>query len=167
MRPQLTPAGYHGLSQVGRHLTDGAKAPTLSHMDDSDRSLLDRLQNELPLVERPWAALAADIAMPEDELLERISRLREEGVVRQISAIFDTRRLGYQSALVAARSKPGTQQLAAGRQNRNSPYNAHTGGVSERPIEAVLKVAATPTRTPLPPLGDADDLAAQAQQRWA
>lgn len=82
-------------------------------MDDSDRRLLDRLQNELPLVERPWAALAADIAMPEDEMLERISRLRGEGVVRQISAIFDTRRLGYRSSLVAARTKPGTQQQAA------------------------------------------------------
>ncbi len=121
MRPQLTPAGYHGLPPIGSHLTDQAKALTLSAMDDSDRSLLDRLQNELPLVERPWAALAADIAMPEDELLERISRLREEGVVRQISAIFDTRRLGYQSALVAARSKPGTQQLAA------DVFSAHPG----------------------------------------
>ncbi len=62
---------------------------------------------------------------------------------------------------------PPHNNLGAGRLVRNSPYNAHTGGVSERPIEAVLKVAATPTRTPPPPLGDADDLAAQAQPRWA
>jgi DNA-binding Lrp family transcriptional regulator len=82
-------------------------------MDDADRRLLDRLQNELPFVERPWGALAAEIEMPEDEMLERISRLRSEGVVRQISGIFDTRRLGYKSSLVAARTKPGTQQLAA------------------------------------------------------
>ena len=82
-------------------------------MDDADRRLLDRLQNELPFVERPWGALAAEIEMPEDEMLERISRLRGEGVVRQISGIFDTRRLGYKSSLVAARTKPGTQQLAA------------------------------------------------------
>ena len=82
-------------------------------MDDADRRLLDRLQNELPLVERPWAALAADIEMPEEELLNRIAQLRSEGVIRQISAIFDTRRLGYRSSLIAASTKPGTQQLAA------------------------------------------------------
>lgn len=90
-------------------------------MDDSDRRLLDRLQNELPLVARPWAALAEDIEMDEDEMLERISALRGEGVVRQISAIFDTRRLGYRSSLVAARSKPGQQQAAA------DVFSAHPG----------------------------------------
>ena len=90
-----------------------SKGADSTGMDDADRRLLDRLQNELPFVERPWGALAAEIEMPEDEMLERISRLRGEGVVRQISGIFDTRRLGYKSSLVAARTKPGTQQLAA------------------------------------------------------
>ena len=90
-------------------------------VDDADRRLLDRLQNELPLVERPWASLADDIGMPEDEILERVAGLRREGVVRQISAIFDTRRLGYRSCLVAARSSAGNQQLAA------DVFSAHPG----------------------------------------
>ena len=37
-------------------------------------------------------------------MLARVSRLREERIIRQISAIFDTRRLGYVSSLVAART---------------------------------------------------------------
>ena len=90
-------------------------------MDDDDRRLLDRLQNELPLTERPWGALASEIDMPEDEMLERITKLRGEGVVRQISGIFDTRRLGYRSCLVAARSSEGKQQLAA------DVFSAHPG----------------------------------------
>ena len=90
-------------------------------VDDADRRLLDRLQNELPLVERPWAALADEVAMDEDEILERVAGLRREGVVRQISAIFDTRRLGYRSCLVAARSSEGRQQLAA------DVFSAHPG----------------------------------------
>lgn len=57
----------------------GAEAPHATGVDDADRRLLDRLQNELPLVERPWAALADEIGMPEDDLLERISGLRGEG----------------------------------------------------------------------------------------
>ena len=63
-------------------------------MDDRDRLLLDELQNDLPLVARPFAALGDLIGMPEGENLERIEALRGEGVVRQMSAIFDTRRLG-------------------------------------------------------------------------
>ena len=97
----------------GVRLTGGTRAATLQGMDDDDRRLLDRLQNELPLTERPWASLAAEIEMPEDEMLERITKLRGEGVVRQISGIFDTRRLGYRSCLVAARSSEGKQQFAA------------------------------------------------------
>ena len=99
----------------------GVRCGDAAAVDDADRSLLDRLQNELPLVERPWAALATEIGMPEDEILERVGNLRREGVVRQISAIFDTRRLGYRSCLVAARSSEGKQQLAA------DVFSAHPG----------------------------------------
>jgi DNA-binding Lrp family transcriptional regulator len=90
-------------------------------MDSRDRELLDTLQNDLPLVERPFAALGEQIGMPEDEVLTRIEGLREERIVRQMSAIFDTRRLGYQSSLVAARSRDGrTDETAA-------VFSAHPG----------------------------------------
>ena len=42
----------------------------------------------------------------EDEVLERLRRLKAEKIIRQISAIFDTRSLGYASSLVAARVAP-------------------------------------------------------------
>ncbi len=90
-------------------------------MDDRDRTLLDELQNDLPLTERPFAALGERIGFSEDEVLERITSLRGEGVVRQISAIFDTRRLGYSSMLVAARSAPGTEEQTA------AVFSAHPG----------------------------------------
>ena len=41
------------------------------------------------------------------EVVGRIARLRQAGIIRQISAIFDTRALGYQSTLVAMRLPPG------------------------------------------------------------
>ncbi len=44
--------------------------------------------------------------MSEAEVLERVSRLRGERIIRQVSAIFDTRKLGYTSMLVAARTAP-------------------------------------------------------------
>ena len=82
-------------------------------MDAADRTLCDRIQNEFPVVERPYAAVGEALGMSEDEVLERIRRLRGEGIVRQISAIFDTRKLGYRSLLVAARTAPERADEAA------------------------------------------------------
>ncbi|MEY2518212.1 MAG: hypothetical protein QOJ89_5576, partial [bacterium] len=50
-------------------------------MDDLDAKLLDRIQTELPLVERPYAALAAEIGSDEDTVLERVAAMREENVI--------------------------------------------------------------------------------------
>jgi len=86
-------------------------------VDDLDTQLLDRIQTELPLVERPYAALAEVIGSDEATVLERVAALREQKVIRQISAIFDSRRLGYRGMLVAAR----TPASARTRRRRCSP----------------------------------------------
>ncbi|OGX41513.1 MAG: hypothetical protein A3C53_05000 [Omnitrophica WOR_2 bacterium RIFCSPHIGHO2_02_FULL_68_15] len=64
------------------------------------------MQAEVPLVPRPFAALAPRVGISEEDLLARVARLKAEGVIRQIGAIFDTRRMGYQSSLVATRIPP-------------------------------------------------------------
>jgi len=75
----------------------------LPALDSVDRRLLNRIQEDFPLVPRPYAALGEVLGIPEEEAMARIARLRAERVVRQISAIFDTRALGYRSSLVAMR----------------------------------------------------------------
>jgi len=74
-------------------------------MDGADKQLCDLIQNELPLTERPYAALGEQLGTSEAEVIERVTRLRGERIIRQVSAIFDTRKLGYTSMLVAARMK--------------------------------------------------------------
>ena len=71
-------------------------------IDAEDRRILDLIQSDFPLTATPYADLGERLGMGEDEVLERITRLKH-GVIRQISAIFDTRALGYKSSLVAAR----------------------------------------------------------------
>lgn len=70
--------------------------------DDRDQDLLNALQAGLALVRAPFAEVGERIGMPEEEVLTRVKRLKDAGIIRQISAIFDTRALGYQSMLVAA-----------------------------------------------------------------
>lgn len=72
--------------------------------DPVDRRLLVVLQRGLPLTARPYAAVAGEIGLSEDEVLARVRRLkdgRRGSLIREIGPIFDTRALGYRSTLVA------------------------------------------------------------------
>ena len=71
--------------------------------DDADRELLNQLQAGLAFVREPFAEIGGRISMDEEEVLRRLQRLKDAEIVRQLSAIFDTRALGYESSLVAAR----------------------------------------------------------------
>ena len=84
-----------------------------SDMTELDRVLIERMQQYVPLVPRPFAALAEDIGSTERDVIDAVIRLRRDGVIRQVSAIFDTRRLGYASSLVAARVDPARIEDAA------------------------------------------------------
>lgn len=90
-------------------------------MDNQDRSLLELLQTHLPLVARPYQALGESLGISEEEVLKRLQRLKETRVLRQIGAIFDSSRLGYQSTLVALELDPVLLDGAARR------VNAHPG----------------------------------------
>jgi len=91
-------------------VSDTGPAPAL---DAIDKKLLNALQAEVPLVSRPFAALGTRAGLDEAETIRRIARLKAEHVVRQIGAIFDTRRMGYQSSLVATRIPPERLETGA------------------------------------------------------
>ncbi|MBA3952271.1 MAG: Lrp/AsnC family transcriptional regulator [Rubrobacter sp.] len=71
-------------------------------MDSMDKDILNFIQREVPLEREPFAAIGRELGIGGDEVIRRIEALKRGRVIRQISAIFDTRVLGYQSTLVAA-----------------------------------------------------------------
>jgi siroheme decarboxylase len=83
-------------------------------VDDLDRELLNAVQWDFPLEPRPFAVLGERLGIDEPVVRERIRNVKAEGVLRQLSAIFDTRALGYTSALVAAKIDPEHVDDAAG-----------------------------------------------------
>ena len=86
---------------------------TMAELDLTDRRLLNALQGSFQLVERPFAAVAEDLGIDEDEVLSRTQALRDAGVLRHLSPIFDVFRLGYKSALVAVAVDPARLEEAA------------------------------------------------------
>lgn len=60
------------------------------------------LQRGIPLCARPFEELSRELGCGEADLLACLARQRAVGTVRRFGAVFDTRRLGYRSALCAA-----------------------------------------------------------------
>jgi DNA-binding Lrp family transcriptional regulator len=63
--------------------------------------LLYQMQNSFPMTDRPFKVIADELGTTEANVLETVQRLKEDKIIRQTSAIFDTKRLGYTSSLVA------------------------------------------------------------------
>src|ERR1700716_4710137 len=69
----------------------------VEELQDADRELLNAVQWDFPLEPRPYAVLAERLGSEEAEVRARVARVKELGGLRQLSAIFDTRALGYGS----------------------------------------------------------------------
>ncbi len=106
---------------------------TNQQLDETDRKLLNDIQWVFPLADKPYLELGKKHGISEEETMHRITGLRNMGLIRQINAIFDTRRLGYKSALIAFAVKPNKLDAVAEKVNehpgvshnyeRNHEYN--------------------------------------------
>jgi DNA-binding Lrp family transcriptional regulator len=63
--------------------------------------LLYQMQNSFPMTDHPFKVIADELNTTEAKVLETVQRLKNDKIIRQTSAIFDTKRLGYTSSLVA------------------------------------------------------------------
>jgi siroheme decarboxylase len=100
-----------------RSRKDGSAVP----LDDTDKKLLNLLQGSFPLARRPFAAVAELAGLTEDEVMRRAQHLLDKRIIREITPIFDTRALGYESMLVAAKVDGEHPHRAA------QVINAHPG----------------------------------------
>ena len=91
----------------------------LSSLGESDKELLNEIQWTFPLVTRPFDAIAKKFDTTPEIIKEKLTNLKEIGVLRQLSAIFDTRKLGYTSSLVAMEIEHDELDYVASQINRH------------------------------------------------
>lgn len=72
-------------------------------MDEKDKQLINLIQENFPVTPSPFSDIAARLGCDEPEVIARVRRLKEEGVIRRLGAVFDLRKLGFTSTLCAAR----------------------------------------------------------------
>lgn len=77
-------------------------------LDGMDRRLLQLVQDEFPLLPRAWDAIGTRLGIPAQEVLERVKRLQETGIIRSIAPVLESTRVGQRaSTLVGARVPAG------------------------------------------------------------
>ena len=87
-----------------RHSQRADQPPAPEKQPDAiDRRLLDIIQTAFPLESRPFARLAVELGLSEEDTLNRVRRLKEQGLIRRLGANFDSRKLGWQSTLCGAK----------------------------------------------------------------
>lgn len=72
-------------------------------MDSTDRSLLNAIQNHFPIAIQPYQILGEAVGTTEEDAFQRIQNLRQDGIIRRLGGVFDSRRLGYYSTLCTAK----------------------------------------------------------------
>lgn len=82
-------------------------------MDVIDRKLLNLIQEEFPLTEKPFEAIGKQAGISGEEALERIRRLTEEGYIRRIGLVLERKKLGYASLLCGTQANADTIETIA------------------------------------------------------
>ena len=88
-------------------------------MDNLDKEILNEIQWTFPLTSQPYHYIAKKFKITPEIVKERLNNLKKIGVLRQLSAIFDTRKLGYKSSLVAMEIEPDKLDYVAQQINRH------------------------------------------------
>ena len=89
-------------------------------IDADDRIIINRIQSDFPISTRPYADIAKELGLTEDDVLQRVRKLKAAGIIRRIGANFVPDRLGYVSTLCAAKVPPEKIEAFTAVVNRHS-----------------------------------------------
>jgi len=67
----------------------------MMEIDVIDRQIIQATQNGLPLVAEPYQAVAEQLGLSEQVVLQRMSAMQQQGVIRRIAAVPNHYKLGY------------------------------------------------------------------------
>lgn len=68
-----------------------------SPIDAADRAIIVATQRGLPLVARPYHAIAEVLGMNADDVMDRMRRMQERGVIRRIGVVPNHYAIGYRA----------------------------------------------------------------------
>ena len=75
----------------------------MPQFDEREKAIINRIQSDFPIAERPYRVISEELGLTEKELIETLASLKERGFIRRIGGNFSPERVGFFSTLCAAR----------------------------------------------------------------
>lgn len=72
----------------------------MATVEKFEQKVLEVIQQEFPIVSRPYEELARRLGSTENEVFEAVQDLCAKGIIRRLGGSFDSRKVGYKSTLV-------------------------------------------------------------------
>ena len=94
-------------------------------IDATDRAIIAATQSGLPLVAEPYQAVAAQLQLPEEEVMRRIERMLADGIIRRIGAIPNHYSLGYRANGMSVWDVPDARVREIGRRVGELDFVSH------------------------------------------
>ena len=94
-------------------------------LDAIDRRIIVATQAGLPLLAEPYAAIAAQLGLQTDEVLQRVAALLADGVIRRIAAVPNHYALGYRANGMSVWNVTDDRIAELGRQVGGLDYVSH------------------------------------------
>ncbi len=88
----------------------------------ADSALIRAIQGGLPLVERPFAAIAAELGWTEEAVIERIRALQAQGAIKRLGVVVRHQELGYGANAMVVWDLPDAQVDALGQRIGALPF---------------------------------------------
>ena len=85
-----------------------------SQLEALDYQLIDLVQGGLPIVARPYAVIAQQLALNEQQVLQRLARLKTLGLIKRWGVVVKHRQLGYQANAMIVLDVPDEQVTRVG-----------------------------------------------------
>lgn len=98
------------------------KTRTPVTLDALDETLVGLIQNGLPLVPRPYAWLGEQAGCSEPEVIERLTRFREQGLFKRFGVVVRHHELGYRANAMVVWDVPDNQVAEIGRALAGVPW---------------------------------------------
>ncbi len=82
-------------------MTEPVQNTLLAGLDDTDRAIINSLQRGFPISENPYAEAAGDFGISEVELIARLQRFLDDGILSRFGPMYHAERLGGELTLAA------------------------------------------------------------------
>jgi siroheme decarboxylase len=101
---------------------DNSVTGLMSVLDDVDKQLIAMIQNGLPISDQPYAKIAEQLGITEEEIIDRISNLLDRGLITRFGVVVRHHELGYKENAMIVWDVPDDQVHRVAGQIKSYPF---------------------------------------------